>query len=84
MGVTRRNQGADPAQIEALYREHLADFRRVAAAIVGDVERGSDPVQEAFGNALRKRAVAVAALPERRIEVVAGPGSGFGGFSMGL
>jgi DNA-directed RNA polymerase specialized sigma24 family protein len=55
MGVIRRNQGADPEQIEAIYREHLADFRRVAAAIVGDVERGSDAVQEAFGNALRKR-----------------------------
>jgi RNA polymerase sigma-70 factor, ECF subfamily len=27
----------------------------VAAAILGDVERGSDAVQEAFGNALRKR-----------------------------
>jgi RNA polymerase sigma-70 factor, ECF subfamily len=55
MGVIGRNLGADPAQIEAIYREHLADFRRVAAAIVGDVERGSDAVQEAFGNALRKR-----------------------------
>lgn len=55
MGVIRRNQGAYPAQIDAIYREHLADFRRVAAAIVGDDGRGSDAVQEAFGNALRKR-----------------------------
>jgi RNA polymerase sigma factor (sigma-70 family) len=52
MGVIR---GADPAEIEAIYRARLADFRRVATAIVGDVERGSDAVQEAFGNALRKR-----------------------------
>ena len=51
MGVN----GADPAEIEAVYRARLADFRRVAAAIVGDVERGGDAVQEAFGKALRKR-----------------------------
>ena len=55
MGVIRRNEGADPAEVEAIYRARLADFRRVAAAIVGDVERGSDAVQEAFGSALRKR-----------------------------
>jgi RNA polymerase sigma factor (sigma-70 family) len=55
MGVIRGKEGADPAQIEAIYRARLADFRRVAAAIVGDVERGSDAVQEAFGSALRKR-----------------------------
>ena len=55
MGVISRQEGADPAEIEAIYRAWLANFRRVAAAIVGDVERGSDAVQEAFGNALRKR-----------------------------
>jgi RNA polymerase sigma factor (sigma-70 family) len=55
MGVIRRNEGADPAEIEAIYRARLADFRRVAAAIVGDEEQGSDAVQEAFGSALRKR-----------------------------
>jgi RNA polymerase sigma-70 factor, ECF subfamily len=55
MGVNRRKEGADPAEIEAIYRARLAEFRRVAAAIVGDVERGSDAVQEAFGKALRKR-----------------------------
>jgi len=48
-------KGADPAEIEAIYRARIADFRRVAAAIVGDVERGEDAVQDAFGNALRKR-----------------------------
>lgn len=52
MGV---RSGADPAEVEAIYRLRLADFRRVAAAIVGDAERGSDAVQEAFGKALRKR-----------------------------
>ena len=55
MGVTRRNEGADPAEIEAIYRARLADFRRVATAIVGDPEQGADAVQEAFGSALRKR-----------------------------
>ena len=55
MGVTRRNEGADPAEIEAIYRARLADFRRVATAIVGDREQGADAVQEAFGSALRKR-----------------------------
>ena len=49
------SNGADPAEVEAIYRARLADFRRVAAAIVGDVERGNDAVQEAFGKALRKR-----------------------------
>jgi RNA polymerase sigma factor (sigma-70 family) len=55
MGVIRRKEGADPAEIEAIYRTRLADFRRVAAAIVGDVERGADAVQEAFGSALGNR-----------------------------
>lgn len=55
MSVSRRFRGADPAEIEAVYRIRLADFRRVAAAIVGDIERGSDAVQDAFGSALRKR-----------------------------
>lgn len=55
MGVIRHKAGAEPAEIEAIYRARLADFRRVATAIVGDLERGSDAVQEAFGNALRKR-----------------------------
>jgi RNA polymerase sigma-70 factor, ECF subfamily len=49
------SKGADPSEVEAIYRARLADFRRVAAAIVGDVERGNDVVQEAFGKALRKR-----------------------------
>ncbi|MEK6274023.1 MAG: RNA polymerase sigma factor [Actinomycetota bacterium] len=50
-----RRIGADPAQIESIYRTRLADFRRVANAIVGDTDRGADAVQEAFGSALRRR-----------------------------
>jgi DNA-directed RNA polymerase specialized sigma24 family protein len=41
--------------LEALYRERLADFTRVATAIAGDEEGGRDAVQEAFAKALRKR-----------------------------
>jgi RNA polymerase sigma-70 factor (ECF subfamily) len=43
------------AELEALYRSRLPEFRRVAAAIVGDRELGSDAVQEAFASAVRKR-----------------------------
>src|ERR1700751_5647100 len=42
-------------ELEALYRERLADFTRVAAAIAGDAESGRDAVQDAFAKALRKR-----------------------------
>lgn len=41
--------------LEALYRERLPEFTRVASAIVGDEESGRDAVQEAFAKALRKR-----------------------------
>jgi RNA polymerase sigma-70 factor (ECF subfamily) len=43
------------AELEALYRARLPEFRRVAAAIAGDRELGSDAVQEAFASAVRKR-----------------------------
>jgi len=43
------------AELEALYRSSLPEFRRVAAAIAGDRELGSDAVQEAFASAVRKR-----------------------------
>jgi DNA-directed RNA polymerase specialized sigma24 family protein len=43
------------AELEALYRSRLPEFRRVAAAIAGDRELGSDAVQEAFASAVRKR-----------------------------
>lgn len=42
-------------ELEALYRERLAEFSRVAAAIAGDEESGRDAVQDAFAKALRKR-----------------------------
>jgi DNA-directed RNA polymerase specialized sigma24 family protein len=42
-------------ELEALYRSRVPEFRRVAAAIAGDRELGSDAVQEAFAKALRKR-----------------------------
>jgi RNA polymerase sigma-70 factor (ECF subfamily) len=43
------------AELEALYRSRLPEFRRVAAAIAGDRELGCDAVQEAFASAVRKR-----------------------------
>jgi RNA polymerase sigma-70 factor (ECF subfamily) len=42
-------------ELEALYRERLAEFTRAAVAIAGDEESGRDAVQEAFAKALRKR-----------------------------
>ena len=47
--------GARLDDLETAYREHLPQFRRVAAAIVGDEERGRDAVQDAFGRAIRRR-----------------------------
>jgi RNA polymerase sigma factor (sigma-70 family) len=43
------------SELEDLYRSRLREFRRVATAIVGDVERGRDAVQEAFATAIRRR-----------------------------
>ncbi|HEY1366550.1 MAG TPA: sigma-70 family RNA polymerase sigma factor [Gaiellaceae bacterium] len=43
------------AELEALYRARLPEFRRVAAALAGDAEAGRDAVQEAFAVAVRKR-----------------------------
>jgi RNA polymerase sigma-70 factor (ECF subfamily) len=42
-------------ELEALYRAKLPEFRRVATAITGERELGSDAVQEAFATAVRKR-----------------------------
>jgi RNA polymerase sigma factor (sigma-70 family) len=47
--------GATLPELERLYRTRLAEFRRVATAIVGDPERGRDAVQEAFATAVRRR-----------------------------
>jgi RNA polymerase sigma-70 factor (ECF subfamily) len=41
--------------LEEIYREHGPRFRRVALAIVSDVETAEDVVQEAFARALVKR-----------------------------
>ena len=42
-------------ELETFYRSNLAELRRVATAITGDRELGSDAVQEAFARAVRKR-----------------------------
>src|SRR5918994_8015109 len=47
--------GASLSEIEAVYRERFPEFRRVAAAIVGDRDAALDVVQEAFGRAIRRR-----------------------------
>jgi RNA polymerase sigma-70 factor, ECF subfamily len=48
-------QGAGLREIEGVYRARAAEFRRVAAAIVGDRERALDVVQEAFAAAVGRR-----------------------------
>ncbi len=51
-----KRRGATLAELEALYRAGLPQFVRAAAAIVGDEAGGRDAVQEAFVQAVRKRA----------------------------
>ena len=51
--MTRR--GASVEAIEEVYRRRLPEYRRVAAAIVGDRERARDVVQEAFATAVQRR-----------------------------
>ncbi len=51
----RTERGANLNEIEAVYRDHFPQFRRVAAAITGDREETLDVVQEAFGTAIRRR-----------------------------
>jgi RNA polymerase sigma-70 factor (ECF subfamily) len=48
--------GATLAAIEGIYRSHLPEFRRAAAAITGDRELACDAVQDAFACAVRLRA----------------------------
>ena len=48
-------RGAGLEEIERVYRERVGDFRRVAAAIVGERELALDAVQEAFASAVRRR-----------------------------
>jgi RNA polymerase sigma-70 factor (ECF subfamily) len=49
-------RGATLDEIESTYRARLPEFRRVAAAIVGDRELALDAVQEGFALAVRERA----------------------------
>ena len=44
------------AEIEALYRAGFQSFLRVAIAITGSYEPALEAVQDAFGNAIQKRA----------------------------
>lgn len=49
-------RGATLDELERTYRARLPEFRRVAAAIVGDRELALDAVQEGFALAVRERA----------------------------
>ena len=49
-------RGATVDELESLYRADLPRFVRAAAAIVGDEATGRDAVQEAFAQAVKKRA----------------------------
>ena len=57
-----RHRGASLAEIEAVYRRRLDEFRSVAAAILCDREAAADVVQDAFALAVRRRS----ASPRRR------------------
>jgi RNA polymerase sigma factor (sigma-70 family) len=48
--------GASVEALESVYRADLPRFVRAASAVVGDQAAGSDAVQEAFVQAVRKRA----------------------------
>lgn len=56
MDAVQPSESASLAAIEALYRARLPEFRRVAAAIVGDRQLACDAVQEGFALAVRERA----------------------------
>ncbi len=49
-------KGATLDEIECVYRQRVPEFRRVAAAILGDRELALDAVQEGFAIAVRQRA----------------------------
>jgi RNA polymerase sigma factor (sigma-70 family) len=55
MAKTDRSAGASLDEIEAVYRQRLAELRRVATAIAGSREAGCDAVQEAFALAVYRR-----------------------------
>lgn len=48
-------QEASLEEIERVYRQRLPEFRRVAAAMLGNREAARDAVQEGFAVAVRKR-----------------------------
>jgi RNA polymerase sigma-70 factor (ECF subfamily) len=50
------SRGATVDELESLYRADLPRFVRAASAIVGDDATGRDAVQEAFAQAVRRRA----------------------------
>lgn len=54
--MRRPAKGATLDEIEQVYRQRLAEYRRVAAAILGDRELACDAVQEGFAVAVRRRA----------------------------
>lgn len=49
-------KGATLDEIEHVYRQRLPEYRRVAAAILGDRELALDAVQDGFAIAVRQRA----------------------------
>jgi RNA polymerase sigma-70 factor (ECF subfamily) len=55
MDAHAEGSGASLEAIERLYRARLAEFRRVAAAIIGDRDLARDAVQDAFASAVRGR-----------------------------
>ena len=48
-------RGADPRELELVYRERFSDFARLAFAITRDEELAREAVQETFARALRSR-----------------------------
>jgi len=52
----RHPRGAELNEIEAVYRNRFPVLVRTAAAIVGDAEAARDAVQDAFAQAVRRKA----------------------------
>jgi RNA polymerase sigma factor (sigma-70 family) len=51
----KAEEGAELAEIEAVYRRRLPELRRLATAITGSRETGLDAVQDAFAQAVHRR-----------------------------